>query len=214
MNILIVSLLGGIITSDSIALGEFMISRPIFCGPLIGLLFGDITTGLYVGMILELIWLTILPLGNSVPPDSTVVTISAAFLGIINGGGSDLGYIMFLIFFLIPAGIVFKKIDIIHRDFNSFFSHKLEEKIEDGIFKYVDRTIYLSTLLFILKAGMFIGLLIVIGKNIFPYIYEGLSFSIREAMAELFYVVPSIGLGSIIASFLLKNKYVKKLSRK
>ena len=84
MNLFFVSLLGGIFVSDATAIGQLMVSRPIFCGPVIGLLLGDFVTGLYVGILMELLWISVVPLGNSVPPDSTVVAVSATYIAATN----------------------------------------------------------------------------------------------------------------------------------
>jgi len=44
----------GLLSLDVSAWGQIMVSRPIVCGPLIGLLLGDLKTGLIIGVLLEL----------------------------------------------------------------------------------------------------------------------------------------------------------------
>lgn len=48
---------------------SIMISRPIIIGPLVGLVLGDLTTGIKVGAALELVWLGAMAIGASNPPD-------------------------------------------------------------------------------------------------------------------------------------------------
>ncbi|OHX32159.1 PTS mannose/fructose/sorbose/N-acetylgalactosamine transporter subunit IIC [Bacillus mycoides] len=49
--------------------GSIMINRPIVMGMLVGLVLGDLTTGIKVGASLELVWLGVMAIGASNPPD-------------------------------------------------------------------------------------------------------------------------------------------------
>lgn len=62
---------------DRLACGQFMISRPIVAGPLTGLFLGDLHAGLLAGACLELLWMGILPMGATIPPDDTQATVAA-----------------------------------------------------------------------------------------------------------------------------------------
>lgn len=78
---------------DRTAAFQIMISRPLVAGPLIGLVLGDLLTGLSVGLLLELLWLCRMPVGASVPHDDTQVTVGATTLAIALSGtvGSGAG---------------------------------------------------------------------------------------------------------------------------
>jgi mannose/fructose/N-acetylgalactosamine-specific phosphotransferase system component IIC len=67
---------------DKWAFGEFGLSQPIVSCPLIGLIFGDFTTGLFLGVALQLVWIDALPLGAGKPLDyqsAGVVSITSYF---------------------------------------------------------------------------------------------------------------------------------------
>ena len=66
--------LGTLICLDRVFV-QFMISRPIVAGPLIGLALGDPYTGLTAGALLELLWIDRIPVGPYVPPNDTFVAI-------------------------------------------------------------------------------------------------------------------------------------------
>jgi len=59
-----------------------MISRPIVCGTVFGYLLGDIKSGLWIGMIAELIWGKRNSMGAAIPNDSTSITLLAIVWGI------------------------------------------------------------------------------------------------------------------------------------
>lgn len=69
-QLLAMSLVGGILLLDRWAVGEFGLSQPVVSCSLLGLLFGDFSTGLFVGVCLQLVWAGSLPLGSEVPPDA------------------------------------------------------------------------------------------------------------------------------------------------
>ncbi len=68
--IVILSLTGAIILWDKLAIGEFGVSQPVVCCPLIGLLFGEFHIGLLLGGVLQLVWVSSLPLGGKEPLDN------------------------------------------------------------------------------------------------------------------------------------------------
>lgn len=69
MNFILLSVLGAIIILDKFAFGEFGISQPIVAGMIIGALFGDVQSGIFIGAMLQLIFLVGLPIGKDIPPD-------------------------------------------------------------------------------------------------------------------------------------------------
>ncbi|MBN2406420.1 MAG: PTS sugar transporter subunit IIC [Elusimicrobia bacterium] len=210
MNPLIVSILGGLFVSDATAVAQIMVSRPIFCGPVIGLVLGDIFTGILVGIVMELLWISVVPLGNAVPPDSTVVAVSATYLAVQGPEEYRYGYILFVLLIIIPAGILFKKMDMIHRDFNSFFSHRLEDQLNEGNIGFIDKATYISVSIFVLKAAVFIFLLIMLGENLCPCLYGMLGSGIKKSLHESFFMIPSVGLGTAISTFIFKKSQTKK----
>jgi fructoselysine and glucoselysine-specific PTS system IIC component len=65
--------------------GSLMINRPIIVAPLVGLILGDITTGIMIGGTLELIFLGAVPIGASNPPDFTSGAIISTAFVILSG---------------------------------------------------------------------------------------------------------------------------------
>jgi PTS system mannose-specific IIC component len=70
------SLLGGVLSLDRTAFFQTMISRPIVAGPLAGYLLGNFEAGCWCAILLELLWLTRLPIGGAVPPDDSLAILA------------------------------------------------------------------------------------------------------------------------------------------
>ena len=56
--------------------------RPVVLGPLVGLILGDVPTGIMVGGTLELIWMGLAPLAGAQPPNVIIGTIVGATFAI------------------------------------------------------------------------------------------------------------------------------------
>ena len=77
MNVVLLSLLGGVLAADGTSVGQFMVSRPLVAGVLAGWLLGDPMSGLWVGGILELLLLSDLPVGGARFPEGGPATVAA-----------------------------------------------------------------------------------------------------------------------------------------
>lgn len=91
LQIFLVALIAGICKADPRIFGMTMLSRPIVVAPLIGLVFGDLKTGLEFGAEMELLSMGLVGIGaHSGMPEITLGSaICTAFI-CANGVGSDL----------------------------------------------------------------------------------------------------------------------------
>ncbi len=76
-ELVLLSLLGGVVALDATSVGQFMISRPLVAGVLGGALLGAPGTGLAVGALLELYLLVSFPTGGARFPEGATATLVA-----------------------------------------------------------------------------------------------------------------------------------------
>lgn len=87
MEILQVSLLGGLLALDATSVGQFMASRPLVAGALTGWIVGQPAMGIAIGAILELYLLVSYPTGGSrFPEGATATVVAVASAGAGSGG--------------------------------------------------------------------------------------------------------------------------------
>lgn len=88
MNLFMQALLTSIVTwigfLDKAFLHTFLY-RPIVIGPLVGLVFGDLSMGLQVGVSVELMFLAVIFVGTAIPPDETISAALATALACAAG---------------------------------------------------------------------------------------------------------------------------------
>jgi mannose/fructose/N-acetylgalactosamine-specific phosphotransferase system component IIC len=81
MELLLISLLGGLLALDGTSVGQFMVSRPLVAGALAGWTLGEPATGVLIGAVLELYLLVSFPSGGARFPEgasATVVAVASA----------------------------------------------------------------------------------------------------------------------------------------
>lgn len=68
---------------------QLQTTRPIITGPVVGLMLGDLQTGLVVGATVELMFLAVIFVGTAVPPDPTLSAALATAFAVFAGGGTE-----------------------------------------------------------------------------------------------------------------------------
>lgn len=84
LKALITSIIVAIGFNDKYFLSTF-VYRPIVIGPAVGLVFGNVSMGLQVGVAVEIMFLAIIWVGTAVPPDETISTALATAIACMSG---------------------------------------------------------------------------------------------------------------------------------
>lgn len=105
---------------------QIHIFRPIFVGPVVGLIMGDVQTGLTVGVTVELMFLAVIFVGTAVPPNPTISTAIATGIAILGGGGTELAVATALpISFIGQMAETFQNTVV-----NVWFMHRVDKAVE------------------------------------------------------------------------------------
>ncbi len=188
LNFLFIALVSGIIHLDTLVFGQFMISRPIVCGPIIGYLLGSVNDGILMGAILELLYISIIPVGIKIPPDSTTATIFSIVCGKLTNCLS-LGVVLGVL-----VGWIYKYVDIFLRGTNSIVLNWVDNAKPDLVEKRINLLViygivssYLKTVLFYLLVFPTVGFFGVLICKFFA----------RTSLIfpDLIYILPAIGVG-------------------
>ena len=122
LSLLAPMLVGALLNLDKQVFGPFMVGRPLVVGFAIGLVSGELASGMWLGLSAELLWLATMPLGGQLTPNPGLA-VTAAFLGwLISSSGHMAGSDhreagLVLSFFTVPCWArVFTVIDKISRN--------------------------------------------------------------------------------------------------
>jgi mannose/fructose/N-acetylgalactosamine-specific phosphotransferase system component IIC len=135
-QVLWLSALGGLLALDHALVGQFMLAQPIVVGSIFGALLGDLPTGLFVGALVQLIWLGVISVGAYIPPDYTIT--GGVAVGLAETFTHELGLapgpsIIVALVAAIPAGLLAGQLDTGVRHFvNGALARRAEAALEAG----------------------------------------------------------------------------------
>ncbi|MEG1462537.1 MAG: PTS sugar transporter subunit IIC, partial [Anaerorhabdus sp.] len=107
--------------------GQHMLDRPIIIGPVVGLIMGDFQSGLFIGGQLELVWMGLVGIGTSTPPDVVVGSALATALAIKTGATYETTLAL-----AIPIALLAQLVSIGVCILNTAFAHKADACAEKG----------------------------------------------------------------------------------
>jgi mannose/fructose/N-acetylgalactosamine-specific phosphotransferase system component IIC len=106
LDLLTLTLLGGLLALDGTSMGQFMVSRPLVAGVLTGWVVGDPALGLLIGGILEVFFISIFPVGGAEFPEGGPPTLVAVAVGASVSGPAGVALGTMLALILSRAGAV------------------------------------------------------------------------------------------------------------
>ncbi len=185
---------------DTTYVGQFLISRPMFIGALLGALTGNLFLGLQIGIFTELIYIDYLPLGGAVPPSGTITAAVAILMNY-----SFKMDIYFAFFVGIVCGQLFAFLE-------KFLRNKRAEKLSDIEKKLIRIKITPGVIIFknliveFLVVFAFLILSMIMFGPLFVYLHQDISERVHIAFKFSYYIIPWIGLCGLFLSFSTKPK--------
>lgn len=203
-EILIVAVIGALLNLDVTAVGRIMVSRPIIVAPVIGYILGDFNSGLWMGLIIELLWIGAIPMGAAIPYDTTILSVIAVYWGIRAMPGYT-GTMVLAIAVAIPAMILHKRIELSLRYLNIGISHWVEKGIMDGKEERISYAVFLGVALYYLQSLFFYLAVLYPGRLLVSFVYSQLPFKAVQALDVSLWLLPLAGIGILLVSF--HNKF-------
>ena len=126
LNILISSALTGLLGLDAVQSGQFLLSRPVFVGTMLGWLNGCPLEGARIGILLELLYIDFIPVGGVVPPNGAAAAAAGVLAHVVGLAPS-------LAFFIgAAAGVAYSPVETRLRSARSSWSRRIEEQVRAG----------------------------------------------------------------------------------
>jgi PTS system mannose-specific IIC component/fructoselysine and glucoselysine-specific PTS system IIC component len=200
IQILLLSLWAGIAGFQHRALGNIQISRPIFSSAVVGLILGDLQTGLIVGATLELIWIGAQRIGGSVPPNIVIGGILGTATAIVTGQGAEAALAVG-----IPAALVGSALEVFAKTICSFFIHQADSYAEEANMGGITAMAWLGNLLYFLLAAVPVWIGLSAGADAAQSLFNAIPARLLGALRVVGHLLPAIGFG-ILLDMLWKQK--------
>ena len=81
----LVTATGALLALDRRGAFQLMLSQPLVAVPLLGLLLGDVVTAVWLGSLLQLLWMSSVLFGANVPPNETLASVAIGGMVLLYG---------------------------------------------------------------------------------------------------------------------------------
>ncbi len=199
-QILLLSLWAGIAGFQHRALAVTNISRPIFSSAIVGLILGDLQTGLTVGATLELIWIGAQRIGGSVPPNIVIGGILGTATAIVTGQGAEAALAVG-----IPAALVGSALEVFAKTICSFFIHQADAYAEQANTSGITLMAWLGNALYFLLAAIPVFIALSAGAGAAQSLFDSIPPTLTAVLGVVGRILPALGFG-ILLNMLLKRE--------
>jgi len=192
-NALLVGLVVAIIWFIEKMGGTPMVNRPIVICSLVGIVLGDITSGVMIGASLELIFMGAIQVGAAVPPDVLVGASLGAAFAIITNKGSEVALTLALPIALLAQSV--KVVIFIIRSWFMNFAVSLAEKANiRGMFLFNMFGLILHSLMYFLV--VFVAILF--GSSAVEAFVNSIPESIMNGLEVAGNLLPAVGFALLL----------------
>lgn len=201
ISILIVSLIAGLAYLQRRMLGDCQLERPIVLGPLIGLILGDLSTGLKVGASLELVFMGAQAIGGSVPSNVAIASVLGTAVAVTSGSGLEGALLV-----AIPTAVVASSLELFAKTVCSFLAHGVDKYAADSNSGGISMMVQVGNLIHFLAYFLPTFLALYFGSEYITAMTTAIPGNIMAGIKAVGGLLPALGFG-----LLLNNLGVKKL---
>lgn len=187
---------------NSTMLGTY---QPVTCGFVVGLILGDIRTGLMVGGTLQLMSLGISNFGGASVPDYQTATIVATYITIITGQKPEIG-----ITIGIPVALFMVQLDILRNTIGVILVNKAEKYARERKYGKIELMQYIGVFLTSATTGIPVLLAVIFGPELVNKILAVTPEWLMKGLSVAGGLLPAVGIG-LLLRYLPVKKYFSYL---
>jgi len=195
----LLALLAGFAQWDSRMGGQNMLDRPIVTGPIVGLILGDVTTGIIMGGTLELVWMGIVNIGGATPPDTVTGGILGTAFAILSGLDTATAVAVAL-----PIAILAQSLGIFARIINATFNHRADSYAENGDWKGIEKILWAGAAVFFIFSFVPVFLGVAFGSDFVAGIVAVVPVKILAGFKVASGLLPALGM-ALLMRFIYEN---------
>ncbi|MHC5375540.1 PTS mannose/fructose/sorbose/N-acetylgalactosamine transporter subunit IIC [Enterococcus sp. LJL120] len=193
LNAFLVALVYYVATWLSTMGGIFHLNRPIVVGPLIGLVLGDLQTGIFLGATFESVFLGVIAVGGSVPADATTGAIMGTAIGILSGADSSTALAI-----AVPVSMLGVLLTQVTYAYTPLLLPKMDALAEAGDEKGVVRYNFTISLLFPLLTTVAIFFAVLLGVDAVQSLLNSIPEFVTDGFTAAAAMLPAVGFAMLL----------------
>lgn len=178
------------------------ITSPVVCGPIVGLLLGDLNTGIMIGGTLQLVYMGVVGVGAAIPINATTATTVTTALCIITK--IDMNAAIAL---AVPVAVLGQLDRMLAWTLNTPLMHIADKYAEKAEYKKMTRLTYVGSLIFFVTEFIPVFLCIYFGSGFVAGLNANMPMWISNWLKVSTGMLPALGFGMLL-SMMYKPKYI------
>lgn len=179
-----------------------MVTRPLIVATAIGIVLGDVKTGVEVGASLELVFMGVMAIGGTVPPDPVSGTAVGTAYAIILGKGVETAFAL-----AVPTSIICQMLFVPAVALRSLYTPFIDRLVEKGNYKAIQRMVPIVAVTTSVFTGLVCGLAVGLGSDVMKNFIDSVPQTLLDGMGVAAGMLGAVGFG-----LLLKMMWQKKLA--
>ncbi|KAA1192310.1 PTS N-acetylgalactosamine transporter subunit IIC [Photorhabdus heterorhabditis] len=176
--------------------------RPVVIGPLVGLILGDVQTGLLVGGTLELVWMGMVPLAGAQPPNVVIGGVIGTAFAILTNADPKVAIGIAVPFAIAVQGCITLLFTVF-----SPMMHKCDQMVKELNWRGVERVNYLGITILFCFYFIVAFLPIYFGADVASVMVQKAPQWLLDGLAVAGGMMPAIGF-SMLMKMMMKKTYV------
>lgn len=203
LNALLVAIVYYLSMWVSTMAGVFHLNRPIVVGPLVGLVLGDLQTGIILGATFETVFLGVIAVGGAVPADATIGAIMGTAIAITSGADSETALAI-----AVPVSLFGVLLGQVTNAYLPLFIPKMDSLAATGEEKKLVRYNFLMSVLFPLFNTIAVFLAVWLGTNAVEGILESIPQFITNGFTAAGTMLPAVGFALLLNMLFDKKVFI------
>lgn len=173
--------------------GNSLFNRPLVVCPLVGLVFGDLTTACIIGGTLEFVWMGIMYINVSLPADVCNGAVIGTAFALMTGGNVEVALAI-----SIPTGLLSAYVSQMVNVVATFLLHRADDYAMVGDIDGINRihlTIGVGKAVFL---GLVVMIALLLGSTVIEGIVNAIPESIMNGMSVASDMLPAIGFAMLM----------------
>ena len=181
--------------------GYCYLSRPLVASTLMGLALGDVTQGIIIGGVLEVIFIGSFPVGAAVSPDGAAAGVIGTAFAIMTNSGAELATAL-----AVPIGLLGGFLFIVVKLFNSVFSTAMGKQLEKRKMKAASRIYVIGCWISTFGIYFVFGLLAVYsGSGAVQTFVKSIPVDVINGLSAAANLLPAIGFAMLLKMIISKK---------
>ncbi|MDU7708999.1 MAG: PTS sugar transporter subunit IIC, partial [Clostridium sp.] len=181
--------------------GTAMLGRPLVLGALVGIILGDVKTGVMIGFQLELVFMGMYAIGASIPPDMIVGSVLGTAFAITTGNGMETAITIAMPAAILSAFVV----NLFYGVITPIMARAADRFAEEGKYKKIEAIFLSNGFLFDLTFAVIAFVAFLFGGDAVQAVVSAIPGWLTSGITIAAGILPALGFAQLISMIMSRK---------